>query len=128
MTDQCPRCHSFELVADYELSEDPMEFDEFEHCLVCGFVRDLSNFDHPDLPLPHYSIDYRHTDILNVNDIEDVFDFDVMPVDDLAETEAWLKRCETNGYEIAKCVLVNEHGHAIWLRGSPCDWNWSNEE
>jgi len=127
MTDQCPRCHSFELVVDYELSEDPMEFDEFERCRVCGFVLDLSYFDDPDdLSLPHYSIGYRHTDILNVNDIENVFD--VMPVDDLAESEVWLKRCEANGYEITKCVLVNEHGHVIWLRGSPCDWNWSNEE
>ena len=35
----------------------------------------------------------------------------------LAETEAWLKVREGEGYEFMKCVLVNTEGRVIWLRG-----------
>jgi len=47
-----------------------------------------------------------------------------MPVDDLTETEAWLKTRESEGYEFMKCVLVNMEGHVIWLRGDLRAWNW----
>ena len=46
-----------------------------------------------------------------------------MPVDDLAETWAWLKAHEREGYEFMKCVSVNMEGQVIWLRGDPGEWN-----
>lgn len=46
-----------------------------------------------------------------------------MPVDDLAETEAWLKARESEGYGFMKFVLVNMEGQVIWLRGDPGEWN-----
>jgi hypothetical protein len=49
-----------------------------------------------------------------------------IPIDNLAETEAWLEARENAGYEFMKCVLVNLDGHVIWLRGSPEDWNWES--
>lgn len=47
-----------------------------------------------------------------------------MPLDDLAETEAWLKARDGEGFVFMKCVLVNVEGHGISLRGNPGGWNW----
>jgi hypothetical protein len=116
ITDHCPRCQSFEM------SED----EKIWFCLVCGYYLDPNEGDnpyHPHAPLPHYSIGYRHEDPL-------FYEWDIesdgcMPDEDLGAAEAWLQDRETAGYMISKCVLVNEHGHVIWLRGSPRDWNFS---
>lgn len=116
---QCPRCRSFEFIVDDRSHED----NEVEWCLVCGFVRDEQD---GDLPLPHYSLQYRFKD-LDINNIMDIEEtHGCMPVDNLAETEAWLTACESEGYEFMKCVLVNMEGHVIWLRGNPGDWNWES--
>lgn len=110
---QCPRCKAFEFVSD--------DTDSIEYCLVCGFVSDPEE---GDLPLPHYSFQYRMKDgKLVTKDIEEIYG--CMPVDNLAETENWLKACESEGIEFVKAVLVNMEGHVIWLRGSPGDWNWA---
>ena len=60
----------------------------------------------------------------NLADIEELRGS--MPVDDLAQSEAWLKAREDEGYEFMKCVLVNVEGHVIWLRGNPGEWNWES--
>lgn len=85
---QCPRCHAFELILDERSHKD----NNVEWCLVCGFVRDDND---GDIPLPHYSIQYRleGVSIENLMDIEDLHG--CMPVDDLVETEAWLKNRES---------------------------------
>ncbi|WKZ38378.1 MAG: hypothetical protein QY332_10595 [Anaerolineales bacterium] len=118
IADLCPRCQSFEMSQD--------DGENFWYCLVCGYYLDPNEGDnpyHPHAPLPHYSIGYRHRDPLyHERNIEDD---GCMPVDDLGAAEAWLQDRETAGYEITKCVLVNEHGHVVWLRGSPRDWNFS---
>jgi ribosomal protein S27AE len=114
--DHCPRCHSCEM------SED----EDVWYCLVCGYYLDVNEGDnpyHPHAPLPHYSIGYRHDDPLFYE--KEIEDDGCMPDDDLSAAESWLQDREQAGYMIAKCVLVNEHGHVIWLRGSPCDWNFS---
>lgn len=112
---QCPRCKSFELVSD---DTDPE--DSIEYCLVCGFVHSDQE---GDLPLPHYSFQYRTKHNLITKDIEELHG--CMPVDNLVETEKWLKARESEGIEFIKAVLVNMEGHVIWLRGSPGDWNWA---
>lgn len=116
---QCPRCHAFELIFDERSHRD----NDVEWCLVCGFVRDDRE---GDISLPHYSMQYRMERVSteNLMDIEELHGF--MPVDNLAETEAWLKARESEGYEFMKCVLVNMEGHVIWLRGNPGDWNWES--
>ncbi len=116
---QCPRCHAFELILDERSHRD----NDVEWCLVCGFVRDDRE---GDIPLPHYSIQYRMEGVAtdNLMDIEELHG--CMPVDDLAETEAWLKARESEGYEFMKCVLVNIEGHVIWLRGDSGAWNWES--
>lgn len=50
------------------------------YCLVCGFVRDDNE---GDIPLPHYSIQYRMEGVSteNLMDIEELHG--CMPVDDL---------------------------------------------
>ena len=114
---QCPRCHAFEFILDPRSHRD----NDVEHCLVCGFVRDDRD---GDIPLPHHNLRYRMkgVSIEHLMDIEELHGS--MPIFDLADAEAWLKARESEGYEFAKCVIVNEHGHVIWLRGNPSDWNW----
>ena len=116
---QCPRCHAFELILDERSHRD----NDVEWCRVCGFVRDDRD---GDTPLPHYSIQYRMEVVLaeNLIDIEELHG--CMPVDNLTETETWLKARESEGSEFMKCVLVNIEGHVIWLRGSPRNWNWGS--
>ena len=114
---QCPRCHAFELIFDERSHKD----NDVEYCPVCGFVRDDRE---GDIPLPHYSMQYRIEGI-SVEYLIDIEErYGCMPVDNLAETEAWLKARESESYEFMKCVLVNREGHVIWLRGDPSDWNW----
>lgn len=76
---QCPRCHAFELILDERSHRD----NDVEWCLVCGFVRDDQD---GDIPLPHYSIQYRMQGVSaeNLIDIEELYG--CMPVDDLTET------------------------------------------
>lgn len=116
-----PRCHAFELILDERSHRD----NDVEWCLVCGFVRDDTE---GDIPLPHYSIQYMMEEVT----AENLMDIEIlqgcMPVDDLAETEAWLKARESEGYEFVKTVLVNMEGHVIWLRGSLGDWNWGSND
>ena len=116
---QCPRCHAFELILDERSHRD----NDVEWCLVCGFVRDDQE---GDIPLPHYNVQYKMegVSVENLMDIEE--QHGCMPVDNLTETEAWLKTRESEGYEFMKCVLINMEGHVIWLRGSPGDWNWES--
>lgn len=58
----------------------------------------------------------------NLMDIEELHG--ELPIYDLAKAEAWLKARESERYVFAKCVIVNEHGHVVWLRGNPGSWNW----
>ena len=110
--DTCPRCGSFELIVGEDGSG----------CLVCGFVRD----DEGDLPLPHYSLRYMFTDSdANMVDIKEAHGS--FPINNLGAAEAWLKARKAEGYIITSCVLVNEHGHVIWLRGNPGEWNWEGK-
>jgi len=119
--DHCPHCGSFEMV--------PGDDESIWDCLVCGYYYDPNAGDNPycpHTPLPHYSIGYRHSDpaiFASSKGIEEVNG--AMPIDSLDESEAWLQAREQEGYEISKCVIVNEHGHVIWLRGTPRDWNFS---
>jgi hypothetical protein len=94
-----------------------------EWCLVCGFVRDDRE---GDIPLPHYSIQYRLEGVSadSLMDIEELHS--CMPVNNLAETEVWLKAHESEDYEFMKYVLVNTEGNVIWLRGDPEEWNWES--
>ncbi len=117
---QCPRCHAFELVLDPRSHRD----NDVEWCPVCGFVRDDRD---GDIPLPHHSLQYsmEGVSVESLMDIEELHG--ELPVHDLAEAEAWLKARESEGYVFAKCVIVNEYGHVIWLRGSPRDWNWESD-
>ncbi len=114
---QCPRCQAFELILDPRSHRD----NDVEWCLVCGFVRDDRD---GDIPLPHHSLQYSMEGVSTQNliDIEELHG--ELPVHDLAEADAWLKARESEGYVFAKCVIVNEHGHVIWLRGNPSSWNW----
>lgn len=116
---QCPRCHAFELVLDPRSHRD----NDVEWCPVCGFVRDDRD---GDIPLPHHSLQYSMEKVSTENliDIEKLYE--ELPVYNLAEAEAWVKAREGEGYAFAKCVIVNEHGHVIWLRGSPSAWNWES--
>lgn len=116
---QCPRCHAFELIFDERSHRD----NDVEWCLVCGFVRDDRD---GDISLPHYNIQYKMegVSVENLMDIEELHGF--MPVDDLSESEAWLKARENEGYVFMKCVLINMEEHVIWLRGNPRDWNWGS--
>jgi len=109
---QCPRCQSFEMLEDD---------DGYCFCLVCGY--DIDPRRSGEALLPHYSIGYYHRKGLGKGIEED----SCMPVDSLDAAEAWLQDREKAGYRISKCVLVNEHGHVIWLRGSPRDWNFSGK-
>ena len=117
--DHCPHCGSFEMV--------PGDDESIWNCLVCGYYYDPNAGDNPycpHAPLPHYSIGYRYPDpAVFSKEIEGING--CMPIDSLPEAEAWLQTREQEGYEISKCVIVNEHGHVIWLRGSPCYWNFS---
>ncbi len=125
-TKQCPRCHAFELILDPRSHRD----NDVEWCLVCGFLRDDRD---GDIPLPHHSLQYSMDEVSAENlldtlapdasaGVEDLHG--ELPVYDLAEAEAWLKARESEDYVFAKCVIVNEHGHVIWLRGNPSNWNW----
>lgn len=117
--DHCPHCGSFEMT--------PGDDEDIWNCLVCGYYYDPNTGDnpyHPHAPLPHYSIGYRHPDPAVFSKEIEVIN-GCMPIDSLPEAEAWLQAREQEGYEISKCVIVNEHGHVIWLRGTPRDWNFS---
>ncbi len=117
---QCPRCHAFELALDPRSHRD----NDVEWCPVCGFVRDDRD---GDIPLPHHSLQHSMERVSagNLMNIEELHG--ELPVHDLAKAEAWLKARESEGYVFAKCVIVNEYGHVIWLRGSPRDWNWESD-
>ena len=114
---QCPRCHAFELILDPRSRRD----NDVEWCLVCGFVRDDRD---GNIPLPHHSFQYTMEGISAENLIEIEELHGGLPMHNLAEAEAWLKARESEYYVFAKCVIVNEHGHVIWLRGDPSAWNW----
>lgn len=117
--DHCPHCGSFEMV--------PGEDESIWGCLVCGYYYDPNAGDNPycpHAPLPHYSIGYHHPDpAVFSKEIEVINGY--MPIDSLCEAEAWLQAREHEGYKISKCVIVNEYGHMIWLRGTPHDWNFN---
>ncbi len=114
---QCPRCHAFELLLDPRSHRD----NDVEWCLVCGFVRDDR---YGDIPLPHHSLQYSMVGVPAENLIDIEERYGELPTHDLAEAEVWLKARESEGYVFAKCVIVNEYGHVIWLRGDPSSWNW----
>jgi hypothetical protein len=73
---------------------------DIEWCRVCGFVRDDEE---GNLPLSHYSFQYQLQGVSTENLIDTLAPgasagveelHGCMPVDDLAETEAWLKAHE----------------------------------
>lgn len=107
--DQCPRCQAFEFVQANETSDT-------WSCLLCGFIRSEEG----DIPLPHYCLRYR-VDQIEL-DIENIHGN--LPIDDLMESELWIRAREAEGYQIFSCVLVNDQGHVVWLRGSPDEWNF----
>ena len=114
--DHCPHCGSFEMV--------PGDDESIWDCLVCGYYYDPNTGNRPHASLPHYSIGYQHSDTVVFSKGIEEINGD-MPIDSLNESEAWLQAREQEGYEITKCVIVNENGHVIWLRGTPHDWNFS---
>lgn len=114
--DHCPHCGSCEMV--------PGDDESIWNCLVCGYYYDPNTGKKTHASLPHYSIGYRHSDTVVFSKGIEEINGD-MPIDSLNESEAWLQAREQEGYEISKCVIVNENGHVIWLRGTPQDWNFS---
>jgi len=51
---------------------------------------------------------------------------DCMLVNNLNQTEAWHKACESERYKFMKCILVIMDGHVIWLRVDPGAYNWES--
>ena len=104
----CPRCNCLSLIIDEGPSGDA------DFCTTCGYYagEDFRS------DVPHFNYAYRWKgEPENLTDLRD--NHGEPDISNPAATEAWIKSCESDGYEFNHFVVVDIHYKVHWLRGNP---------
>ena len=104
----CPRCNCLSLI------EDESQPDVTDFCTTCGY------FAGEDFrcDVPHFNYFYRWKwQPENLTDLRDKHG--EADITNTAATEAWIKSCESDGYEFTSFVMVDTDYKVHWLRGNP---------
>jgi hypothetical protein len=115
----CPHCGCLSLARD---DSDRLADGGVELCATCGYFAG-ANF-HCDAPHCNYSYRWKEdpenlVDLRDKHGEPDITNTATAEAGLLSRVEAWIKACESDGFEFASFVLVGMDYKVHWLRGNP---------
>jgi len=113
LNEQCPGCGAFEMIVVTDIGT----YEEFSVCPVCGATTNsITGEDYaPDTFFQAYG-NLAHK-------VEDL----IMPAEP-KRAEEWLRDSEDWGIVFTHAVIIDTDGKITWLRGSPANFCWKEED